>query len=76
MREESTVNSDVINSVIVSRHISSLLRQPLIDQGHSMLYEPVGELRKVPWNALKPGVDKNTFPVILLTVGPAPHCAV
>lgn len=47
-----------------------------MDQEQSMLYEPLGELREVREvvrNVMKPG-DKNTFPIIFLTVRPTPYC--
>lgn len=50
----------------------------LMDQEQTVLYEPLGELREVrevAKNVMKPG-DKNTFPIIFLTVRPTPHCAV
>lgn len=56
----------------------SLVSEALIDQEQSMLYEPLGQLREVREvvrNVLKPG-DKNTFPIIFLTVRPTPHCVV
>lgn len=49
-----------------------------MDQEQTMLYEPLGELREVrevARNVMKPR-DKNTFPIIFLTVRPTPHCAV
>lgn len=49
-----------------------------MDQEQTMLYEPLGELREVrelARNVMKPG-DKNTFPIVFLTVRPTPHCAV
>lgn len=48
-----------------------------MDQEQTMLYEPLGELgevRELARNVMKPG-DKNTFPIIFLTVRPAPRCA-
>lgn len=49
-----------------------------MDQEQTMLYEPPGErreVREVARNVMKPG-DKNTFPIIYLTVRPTPRCAV
>lgn len=49
-----------------------------MDQEQTMLCEPLRELREVrevARNVMKPE-DKNTFPIIFLTVRPTPHCAV